>query len=81
MEKVIELVEFIVKSISSKPEEVKVDYTDADNKNTLQIKASKEDYGKIIGRKGMVIDAIRTLVVCFSSDHKKWVINVPTESN
>ncbi len=81
MEKVIEFVEFMVKSLTSKPDQVKVNYVDDGGKNILQINADKEDYGKIIGRDGIVVDAIRTLVVSISKDRRKWVINVPTEKN
>ena len=59
-----ELLEFIVRSIASNPDEVKVTESREDNGNKvlLQLEVSTNDKGKVIGRQGRVAQSIRTLL-------------------
>ena len=59
-----ELLEFIVRSIDSNPDEVKVTESREDNGNKvlLQLEVSPDDKGKVIGRQGRVAQSIRTLL-------------------
>ena len=59
-----ELLEFIVRSIASNPDEVKVTESREDNGNKvlLQLEVSPDDKGKVIGRKGRVAQSIRTVL-------------------
>lgn len=59
-----ELLEFIVRSIASNPDEVKVTESREDNGNKvlLQLEVSPSDKGKVIGRQGRVAQSIRTLL-------------------
>ncbi|MBI4202307.1 MAG: KH domain-containing protein [Chloroflexi bacterium] len=57
-----ELVEFIAKSLASKPDEVKVTEIVEDGKTILRLEVSADDKGKIIGREGRVAQAMRVLV-------------------
>jgi len=58
-----EFVEFIVKQLVDKPEKVKVDET-IPNQYTIEIKMEVEqsDIGKVVGKKGKNINALRTLL-------------------
>ena len=58
-----EFVEFIVKQLVDKPDKVVVEETKTDE-NTIKfnIKVDKSDIGKVIGKHGKNINAIRTLV-------------------
>lgn len=56
------LIKFIVSSIVDKPQAVKISETINDNLATFTLSVSPEDMGKIIGREGKVIKAIRTLL-------------------
>lgn len=58
-----DLLEYIVKSLVSKPEEVNITETNAENMVNFDIQASKEDMGIIIGKAGQTIKAIRRLLV------------------
>ena len=58
-----ELLEYIVKSLVSKPEEVIIAEINAENMVNFEIQASKEDMGMIIGKSGQTIKAIRRLLV------------------
>ncbi|MBE0571543.1 MAG: KH domain-containing protein [Ignavibacteriaceae bacterium] len=58
-----EFVEFIVKQLVDKPEKVKIE-ENIQNQNTIEIKVEveKNDIGKVIGKKGKNINALRTLL-------------------
>ena len=57
-----ELAEYIVKSIASHPEEVKVTEENEDGRIILRLEVAPEDKGKVIGRQGRVAQAIRVLL-------------------
>ena len=57
-----DLVEYIVKSIVSEPDEVKVSEEDSDVGLLIKLEVSPEDKGRVIGRQGRVAEAIRTLL-------------------
>jgi predicted RNA-binding protein YlqC (UPF0109 family) len=66
-----ELVEYIVKSMADHPEDVLL--TEQENEGTvfLELKIASDDFGKIIGRNGNTINAIRTVVQVAASSRKK----------
>jgi len=57
-----DLVEYIVKSIVSEPDEVKVTEESDDQGILIKLEVSPEDKGRVIGRQGRVAEAIRTLL-------------------
>tara|TARA_B100001013_G_scaffold218310_1_gene133174 strand:+ start:463 stop:690 length:228 start_codon:yes stop_codon:yes gene_type:complete len=57
-----ELIEYIAKSLASKPEEVKVTAATEEDRLILKLEVATEDKGKIIGRQGRVAQAMRTLL-------------------
>ncbi|OIO02114.1 RNA-binding protein [Candidatus Desantisbacteria bacterium CG_4_10_14_0_8_um_filter_48_22] len=56
------LVEYIVKCIVDKKDEVEVKSVEGDKSIVLEIKVAQEDMGKVIGKEGRTIKAIRTLL-------------------
>jgi len=74
------LTETIVKKIVTDPESVSVKEFETEEENTVQIEVmiSEEDLGKVIGKEGRIINAIRTVVQASSyiNDNKKVKINV-----
>ena len=56
-----ELVEFIVKSLVSKPELLVITSEEEGNFIKISIKADEEDIGKIIGKQGKIAKSIRTI--------------------
>lgn len=60
-ETVKSLVENIVRLMIDEPSELKVDVTISTKSVLVQIKSAKEDIGKIIGKKGRTIDAIKVI--------------------
>lgn len=61
-----DLLEFIVKSIVSTPENVLIDEEDNSGITVFTIKVAKEDAGTIIGQQGKTIKAIRNLLFAVS---------------
>jgi predicted RNA-binding protein YlqC (UPF0109 family) len=57
-----DLVGYIIKSIVAKPEEVKVTMVEGERTNRVEVSLANEDVGKVIGRGGRNIDAIRAVV-------------------
>ncbi len=58
-----ELVEFIAKSITSQPDEVRVtEEEDEDGRVILRLEVAPEDKGKVIGRQGRVAQSMRALL-------------------
>ena len=57
-----ELVERIVTAMVDYPEEADVREIEGSNVKIMEIRVSKQDVGKLIGKKGRNINAIRTIV-------------------
>lgn len=66
-----ELVEYLVKSLADHPGEVIVTENESDDNILLELKISSDDLGKIIGKNGNTINAIRTVMQAAASSHKK----------
>ena len=57
-----ELIEYIARSLASKPEDVKVTEEVEDDRVVVRLEVADEDKGKIIGRQGRVAQAMRVLL-------------------
>ena len=57
-----ELVEYIAKAIADNPDAVVVTETEEDDRILLRLEVAPEDKGKVIGREGRVVQAMRTLL-------------------
>ena len=57
-----ELVEYIAKSLATKPDEVKVTEVVEDDRVIVRLEVAAEDKGKIIGKEGRVAQAMRVLL-------------------
>ena len=56
------VVEYIVSQIVEDPKSVKVDIADSDNENvSIEVRTSPNDMGRVIGKRGRVARAIRTV--------------------
>ena len=67
MSEIKEFVEYLVKLIVDNTEEVEVTETSGKQTIVFGVRVPKEDFGKIIGKHGKNIQAIRTLVNAVSA--------------
>lgn len=58
-----ELLAYIVKSLVSKPDAVKIEEETVDNVLTFNLTVDPEDMGMVIGKSGQTIKSIRRLLV------------------
>lgn len=57
-----ELIEYIVKALVDKPEEVSVKEVKSEKTIILELKVATPDIGKVIGKQGRIIKAIRIVL-------------------
>ena len=60
--KMKELLVEMIKAIVDKPDEVVISLTDSENTNIYELRLGDGDVGKVIGKKGKNVMAIRTLL-------------------
>ena len=66
-------VDYVVKSLVDNPDEVKLSTVETNEGATIQIRCNKEDIGKIVGKRGKTIMAIRSLVSGAAGRQRKRV--------
>ena len=72
-----ENIEYLVKSIVDFPDQVKVSKIEGVIVTVLEIRVDPNDIGKIIGKQGRVIKAIRTIAKAATiKDNKRTVIEI-----
>lgn len=72
-----EIVESIVKNIIQFPEKLNVTVEEVDNKVEIKISVAQPDMGRLIGKEGRNINAIRTLSSAIGAkDNKKVKVDI-----
>lgn len=56
------LLEFVIKSLVDNPDEVHVEEIDHSNETVLELSVNSSDMGRVIGKGGRVINAVRSLI-------------------
>ena len=69
-----EFVEFIVKHLVDKPDEVKVEEVDGERTVIFELHVGDGDIGKVIGRGGQTARSIRTLLTAASAKKGKRAV-------
>lgn len=70
-------VDYVVKALVDYPDEVSVDTVENGEGASIQIRCRKEDIGKIVGKRGKTIMAIRSLVSgAAGRQHKRVSVDV-----
>ncbi|MFZ0217423.1 MAG: KH domain-containing protein, partial [Candidatus Dormiibacterota bacterium] len=74
------LVEFVAKSVAEKPDEVRVNSFDRGRGAVaVKIRMADSDLGRLIGKSGRNIEALRTLVrVASLREHRKVFVDLAT---
>ena len=68
-----ELVEFMVRSLVDQPQQVQVAAVDGDQTTVLELRVAREDLGKVIGKQGRTIRAMRTILNAASAKARQRV--------
>jgi predicted RNA-binding protein YlqC (UPF0109 family) len=68
-----ELIQTIVQALVDHPEDVVVTESSNENTITYHLSVHKDDIGKVIGKQGRTIHAIRTVVYAAASQQPKRV--------
>lgn len=69
----VELVEYIVKGLADNTDEVKVTLEDT----AIKVELAQEDMGKVIGKQGKIVKAIRTIVrAAGMKDGQKFTVEI-----
>lgn len=72
-----DLVLQITKALVDHPEEVRVEETEHNNQTLVEITVHQDDVGKVIGKQGRIIKAIRTVVkACAIRDNRRITVEL-----
>ena len=72
-----DLVEYIARALVDNPDEVSINEVSGEQTTVIELKVSKEDLGKVIGKQGKTARAIRTLLNAASTKlRKKSVLEI-----
>tara|TARA_B100001250_G_C19676920_1_gene734057 strand:+ start:265 stop:498 length:234 start_codon:yes stop_codon:yes gene_type:complete len=63
----LEFIEKAIKLLVDKPDEVIIDIVETDQRVIYELKVGDGDYGKVIGKSGRNISALRTLVFAINA--------------
>ncbi|HNU90661.1 MAG TPA: KH domain-containing protein [Spirochaetota bacterium] len=69
-----DLVEYMVKSLVDNPDEVMIREVEGEKSTILELKVTKDDIGKVIGKHGRIARAIRTIINASATKSGKRVV-------
>ncbi|HPS58820.1 MAG TPA: KH domain-containing protein [Spirochaetota bacterium] len=69
-----ELVGFMVKSLVDHPDQVEIREIEGEKSTILELKVTKDDIGKVIGKHGRIARAIRTVINASATKTGKRVV-------
>ena len=69
-----DLLAYLVKGLVDRPEEVSVESFEEDDALVLELHVAEDDTGKVIGRSGRTVNALRTVVRASSVKHGRRVL-------
>lgn len=71
-----DLLAFLVRALVDQPEQVSVESAEEPDGLVLELRVADSDVGKVIGRRGRTIDAVRTVVRACSPDGRRVFVDV-----
>jgi predicted RNA-binding protein YlqC (UPF0109 family) len=69
-----DLVEYIVKSLVDDPASVEVKVIEGEKSTILELRTAPADIGKVIGKHGRIVKAIRTVLQAVASKSDKHTV-------
>jgi predicted RNA-binding protein YlqC (UPF0109 family) len=71
-----DIIEFTVKSLVESPQSVVITENQQDSKSIFEIRVSEQDIGKVIGKEGQTIRALRMLLIALAPAGKEIEVTV-----
>ena len=68
------LVQFLAQRLVNDPDAVEVKETHGDTASVLELRVAKEDLGRVIGKQGRTVNAIRTILNAVASRTNRKVV-------
>ncbi len=72
----VELTEYIVKNLVKDQDSVEVNIAESNNVKIIQVLVSSEDISSVIGKSGIIANAVRTIVQASSYHNKLGKVRV-----
>ena len=73
----VELINYLIKELAVNQDAIEVNVTEKSEKLVyVDVKIAKEDMGKVIGKNGYVVAAIRNIIKSLRSPSKKYVLKI-----
>ncbi len=69
-----DLIKYIAEALVDRPEEVDVVEVQGEQTTVIELRVSKEDLGKVIGKQGKTAKAMRTILSAASAKVKKRAV-------
>ena len=66
-----ELIEYVVKTLIDHPEDLRIAEIEGERTIVFELRCHPEDVGKVIGKSGKTVDAIRTLLSTVAARQNK----------
>lgn len=74
---IVALVEAVARFLAEKPDDVRVEVVAGETMTAVELRVAKEDLGRIIGRKGRMAGAMRTILAAAGTrSGKKYVLEI-----
>lgn len=58
-----EFFDYLVKNLVDKPDDVDIQLVEGENGTLIEVRVSPEDVAKVVGRKGRIINSLRTIAL------------------
>ena len=71
-----EFVEFLVKHLVNKPDEVQINEIAGEQTIVLELRVGEGDMGKVIGRRGQTVRSLRILMTAAAKQGKRFVLEI-----
>ncbi|MBN2804206.1 MAG: KH domain-containing protein [Deltaproteobacteria bacterium] len=69
-----ELIEYMAKALVDNPDDVVVNEIEGEQSSVIELRVSKDDLGKVIGKQGRTARAMRTILSAASTKLKKRAV-------
>lgn len=75
-----DLIEYMVKSLVDKPDEVKINEVEGELSTIIEVNVADEDVGKVIGKEGRIANALRAIAkAAGAKDQKRVSVEIITK--